>query len=88
VLHVRSAAAAAGAGIAHDGATSERRALVTALRWLVEHGMVRELDRSVTGHETDADADALLEPRPVAARFAPVLAVADADDDGEQQSLL
>jgi uncharacterized protein (TIGR02678 family) len=61
VLQVRSAAA--DAGIALDGATSERRALVTALRWLVDHGMVRELDRSVSGYETDADADALLEVR-------------------------
>ena len=61
VLQVRSAAA--DAGIALDGATSERRALVTAVRWLVEHGVVRELDRSVTGYETDADADALLEVR-------------------------
>ena len=47
---VRSAAA--DAGIALDGATSERRALVTALRWLVEYGVVRELDRSVTGYES------------------------------------
>ncbi|MGH3776116.1 MAG: TIGR02678 family protein [Pseudonocardiaceae bacterium] len=61
VLQVRSAAA--DAGIALDGATSERRALVTALRWLVGHGVVRELDRSVTGYETDAEADALLEVR-------------------------
>ncbi|MGH3918379.1 MAG: TIGR02678 family protein [Pseudonocardiaceae bacterium] len=61
VLQVRSAAA--DAGIALDGATSERRALVTAVRWLVGHGVVRELDRSVTGYETDADADALLEVR-------------------------
>ncbi|MGH3856919.1 MAG: TIGR02678 family protein [Pseudonocardiaceae bacterium] len=61
VLQVRSAAA--DAGIALDGATSERRALVTALRWLVENNVVRELDRSVTGYETDADADALLEVR-------------------------
>lgn len=61
VLQVRSAAA--DAGIALDGATSERRALVTALRWLVGHGVVQELDRSVTGYETDAGADALLQVR-------------------------
>ena len=61
VLQVRSAAA--DAGIALDGATSERRALVTALRWLVEHGVVNELDRSVTGYESDVEADALLEVR-------------------------
>jgi uncharacterized protein (TIGR02678 family) len=61
VLQVRSAAA--DAGIVLDGATSERRALVTELRWLVEHGVVHELDRSVTGYESDAEADALLEVR-------------------------
>jgi uncharacterized protein (TIGR02678 family) len=34
------------------------------------------------------EPDGRVGPRPVAARFAPVVAVADADDDGEQQSLL
>jgi len=44
-LQVRSAAA--DAGITLDGATSERRALVTALRWLVEHGVMRDwIERS------------------------------------------
>lgn len=75
VLHVRSAAA--DAGIALDGATSERRALVTALRWLVEHGVVRELDRSVTGYETDADADALLEIRNDRLTLLPAAALVD-----------
>jgi hypothetical protein len=34
------------------------------------------------------EPDGRVRPRPVAARFAPVVAVADADDGGEQQSLL
>jgi len=76
VLHVRSAAA--DAGIALDGAASERRALVTALRWLVEHGVVRELDRSVTGYETDGDADALLEVRNDRLALLPAAALVDA----------
>lgn len=81
VLHVRSAAA--DAGITLDGTTSERRALVTALRWLVEHGIVRELDRSVTGYETDADADALLEVRNDRMALLPAPALVDARSAGE-----
>jgi uncharacterized protein (TIGR02678 family) len=80
-LQVRSAAA--DADITLDGATSERRALVTALRWLVEHGIVRELDRSVTGYETDADADALLEVRNDRMALLPAPALVDARSAGE-----
>lgn len=61
VLAVRSAAA--DAGVVLDGGTPERRALVTALRWLIGHGVMRELDRNVAGYESDAGADALLEIR-------------------------
>lgn len=80
-LQVRSAAA--DAGIALDGATSERRALVTALRLLVEHGVVRELDRSVTGYETDADVDALLEVRNDRMALLPVPALVGAESAEE-----
>ena len=34
------------------------------------------------------EPDGRVRPRPVAARFAPVVAEAEADDDGGQQSLL
>jgi uncharacterized protein (TIGR02678 family) len=61
VLQVRSAAA--DAGVVLDGGTAERRALVVALRWLIAHGVVRELDRTVAGYEGDEHADALLEIR-------------------------
>jgi uncharacterized protein (TIGR02678 family) len=61
VLLVRSAAA--DAGVALDGGAPERRALVTALRWLIARGVMRELDRTVAGYESDGDADALLEIR-------------------------
>ncbi len=61
VLQVRSAAA--DAGVALDGGVAERRAVVTALRWLIAQGVVRELDRTVAGYETDDSADALLEIR-------------------------
>ena len=61
VLQIRSAAA--DAGIALGDGVAERRAVVTALRWLIAHGVVRELDRTVAGYETDDRADALLEIR-------------------------
>lgn len=61
VLLVRSAAA--DAGVSLDGGAPERRALVTALRWLIARGVMRELDRTVAGYESDGDADALLEIR-------------------------
>ncbi len=61
VLQVRSAAA--DAGVSLDSGVGQRRALVTVLRWLIDRCFVRELDRSVGGYETDADADALLEVR-------------------------
>lgn len=61
VLQVRSSAA--DAGVTLDGGTAERKALVVALRWLIAHGVVRELDRTVAGYETDDRADALLEIR-------------------------
>lgn len=81
VLRVRSAAA--DAAVALGGGPGERRALVTALRWLIERGVVRELDRSVGGYETDADADALLEIRNdrLAMLAAPALSGAATADD-------
>lgn len=80
-LQVRTAAA--DAGITLDGAASERRALVTALRWLVEHGVMRELDRSVTGYETDADVDALLEVRNDRMALLPAPALVGAESAAE-----
>lgn len=61
VLLVRSAAA--DAGVVLDGGTPDRRALVTVLRWLIAQGVMRELDRTVAGYESDDGADALLEIR-------------------------
>jgi uncharacterized protein (TIGR02678 family) len=61
VLAIRSAAA--DAGVILDAGAAQRRALVTALRWLIARGVVRELDRTVAGYESDEGADALLEIR-------------------------
>ncbi len=60
VLQVRSAAA--DAGVAVEAGRVERKLLATALRWLIARGVVRELDRTVAGFETDGE-DALLEMR-------------------------
>ena len=60
VLQVRTAAA--DAGITLETGPAERRVLATALRWLTLHGVVRELDRTVAGFESDGE-DALLEIR-------------------------
>jgi uncharacterized protein (TIGR02678 family) len=81
VLLVRSAAA--DAGVALDGGTPERRALVTALRWLIARGVMRELDRTVAGYESDDGADALLEIRNdrLALLAAPPLVGADSARD-------
>jgi uncharacterized protein (TIGR02678 family) len=81
VLRVRSAAADAGVVLVESG--GQRRTLVTVLRWLIDRGVLRELDRSVTGYESDGDADALLEVRNdrLAMLAAPALSGAkDADE--------
>ena len=61
VLQVRSSAA--DAGIVLQSPDAERRTVATALNWLIGKGVVRELDRTVAGYESDGDADALLEIR-------------------------
>lgn len=75
--------AAAEAGVAIDTDAASRRALVTALRWLIAHGMVRELDRGVAVYEHDADADALLEVRQDRTALLPTGAVVGAETPDE-----
>jgi uncharacterized protein (TIGR02678 family) len=81
VLQVRSSAA--DAGVTLDGGGAERRALVTALRWLISHGIVRELDRTVIGYETNDQADALLEIRNDRLAMLPTPAMAGAESARE-----
>jgi uncharacterized protein (TIGR02678 family) len=61
LLRIRSSAADAGVVLVESA--GQRRTLVTALRWLIDRGVLRELDRSISGYESDGDADALLEVR-------------------------
>lgn len=59
---VRSAAVDARVELAGDA--TERRALVAALRWMIDHGLAVELHAQVEAYATDATADAVLRLRP------------------------
>ena len=56
-------AAAAEAGIEFGTESVDRRALVTALRWMIAHGLATELHDGVDAYRDDEDADAVLEVR-------------------------
>lgn len=76
---MRSAAAEIDLPLSGDG--TERRALVAALRWMVDHGLASELHARVDEYATDADADAVLRMRPdrIALVALPSLATLDGD---------
>jgi uncharacterized protein (TIGR02678 family) len=59
---VRSAATEADLTLRDDPA--DRRALVTALRWMVDQGLASELHDHVDAYVSDAQADAILRMRP------------------------
>lgn len=59
---VRSAAVDAGVDLAGDAV--ERRALVAALRWMIDRGLAVELHARVDAYATDDAADAVLRMRP------------------------
>lgn len=60
--HVR--AAAAEAEVEFGTESSDRRALVTALRWMIGRGLASELHERVDAYRDDEEADAVLEIRP------------------------
>lgn len=72
-------AAAAEAGVALGAEPSDRRALVTALRWMIAHGLAAEMHERIDEYAHDAQADAVLAIRPdrVAMLPLPVLARAE-----------
>lgn len=74
VQEIRSAAADAAVTLSET--PSDRRALVTALRWLIGRGMVAEVHARVDSYASDGTADAVLRVRPdrVALLALPVLA--------------
>jgi uncharacterized protein (TIGR02678 family) len=59
---VRSAAAEA--DIRLTGDSTERRALVAVLRWMIDHGLAGELHARVDAYAEDREADAVLKVRP------------------------
>ena len=64
-----------------SGDSSERRALVTALRWMIDHGLASELHAHVDAYATDSEADAVLKMRPDRIAMVPLPTLATAADD-------
>jgi uncharacterized protein (TIGR02678 family) len=64
-----------------SGDASERRALVSALRWMIDHGLASELHAHVDAYAADADADAVLKMRPDRIAMVPLPVLATGDDD-------
>ena len=82
LLHeIRSAATEA--EVAVTEAASDRRALVTALKWMIRHGAASETHDRVDRYATDSEADAMLQVRPdrVALLPLPSLARSETVDD-------
>lgn len=77
---IRSAAAEAGVTVSEE--RSDRRALVTALRWLIGCGVAAEMHAQVDSYAVDGAADAVLRLRPdrVALLALPVLARAETSE--------
>lgn len=80
VAAVRSAAVDAELELTGDA--TERRALVTALRWMIDHGLAVEVHAHVDAFATDEAADAVLRLRPD--RIAMLALPAAAAEDAEQ----
>jgi uncharacterized protein (TIGR02678 family) len=80
IHEMRSAAADADLTIGDD--PGERRALVTALRWMVGHGLAEEMHDRVDRYASDETADAVLRLRPdrIALLALPALTRAESSD--------
>lgn len=78
---VRSAAAEA--EIVLPGDVTERRSLVTVLRWMIDRGLVAEVHQRVEAYGTDDTADAVLRIRPdrIVLLLVPAVAGADGIDE-------
>lgn len=62
---------------------SERRALVTAVQWLIANGVARELHERVEHYISDEQADAVLEVEPDRVALLPLRRLASADSAAE-----
>ncbi len=81
VEQVRSAAADADVALIDDA--TGRRAQVTALRWMIDHGLTAELHDRVEAYADDAEADAVLAMRPDRIVLLALPAMVDAADGAE-----
>lgn len=74
---IRSAATDADVALTNEAA--DRRAVVIALKWMVDHGLAEEIHDRIDRYAADEDADAVLRIRPdrVALLPLPVLATAE-----------
>lgn len=81
VDELRSSAAEADVALPNDA--TERRALVTALRWMIEHGLAVEMHEHVDAYATDDQADAVLRVRPdrIALLLVPATAGSETADE-------
>ncbi len=81
VAEIRSAATDANVSL-NDDAT-DRRAVITALRWMIDHGVAAELHDQIDRYISDGEADAVLSIRAdrVALLPLPALARAETADD-------
>lgn len=71
--------AAAEAGVEITAEPSDRRALVTALRWMIAQGLAAELHERIDEYAHDAQADAVLAIRPDRVALLPLAALARAE---------
>jgi uncharacterized protein (TIGR02678 family) len=78
VNEIRSAAAEAGIVLAGDA--TERRSIVTVLRWMIGHGLASEMHERVEAYADDGNADAVLRMRPDRIALLPLPALVGADD--------
>ena len=78
LLHeIRSASTDAGVKVTE--APADRRALVTALRWMIRHGAANETHDRVDRYASDSTADAVLRIRPDRVALLPLPALAGCD---------
>ena len=77
VKEIRSAAA--DAAVALNDTPADRRALVTALRWMISWGAATEIHARVDSYASDETADAVLRVRPDRVAMLPLPALARAE---------
>ncbi len=74
IHEVRSAAADADIALTEE--STDRRALVTALKWMIQNGIAREMHEHVDRYVADEAADAVLSVRPDRVALLPLPALA------------